>query len=408
MTAEKLKTIKDDFPALAQLVHGKPVTYLDSAASSQKPQIVIDAMRHLMETHYANVHRGVYSFSAQTSTEFEAAREKVAQFLNAKSEREIVFTRNATEAINLAAACWGRAFLKAGDEVLLTQLEHHANIVPWYFLKEQLGVVLKTVPILQSGALDMDSFDKLLTEKTKLVAVTQMSNALGTVTPLKDIIAKAKAAGAKVLVDGSQGIVHLSADVQKLDCDFYAFTGHKLYGPTGIGVLWAREEILNAMPPYQGGGEMIEKVTLDKITYKEAPYRFEAGTPAIVEAIGLGAAIDYVLKNIDYAEAAAHEKALLTAAEKRLADIGGVKIWSQAEERAAILSFTIDNVHPHDIATVFDQLGIAVRAGHHCAQPLMQALGIPATVRASFAVYNTMDDVERLAEGVQKVKKLFA
>jgi cysteine desulfurase/selenocysteine lyase len=409
MTAEKtIMNLKGDFPALAQLVHGRAVTYLDSAASAQKPQAVIDAMRRVMETHYANVHRGVYSFSAQTSTEFEEARVKVANFLNAASAREIVFTRNATEAINLAAACWGRAFLKAGDEVILTGLEHHANIVPWYFLKEQSGIVLKTVPVLPGGALDMAAYEALLSDKTKMVAVTQMSNALGTVTPLAEMIAKAKAVGARVLVDGSQGVVHLSADVQKLGCDFYAFTGHKLYGPTGIGVLWGREELLNAMPPYQGGGEMIEHVSLDNITYKPAPYRFEAGTPAIVEAIGLGAAVDYVLKNIDHAAAMAHEKALLEAAEKRLGEMGGVKIWSQAPERAAILSFTIDNVHPHDIATVFDQLGIAVRAGHHCAQPLMKALGVPATVRASFAVYNTMEDVERLAEGVQKVKKLFA
>lgn len=408
MAVKKIAALKDDFPALAQLVHGRPVAYLDSAASAQKPQAVIDAMRKLMETHYANVHRGIYTFSSITSTQYEEARTKVARFLNAPSEREIIFTRNSTEAINLAAACWGRAFLKAGDEVLVTALEHHANIVPWYFLKEQLGITLKTVPILPNGALDMNAFDALLTKKTKMVAVTQMSNALGTLTPLEDIVAKAKAVGAKVLVDGSQGVVHLAADVQKMGCDFYAFTGHKLYGPTGIGVLWGREELLNAMPPYQGGGEMIERVSTDEVTYKQAPYRFEAGTPAIVEAVGLAAAIDYVLGNIDHAEAARHEKNLLTAAEERLSSIAGVKIHSQAPARAAILSFTVDGVHPHDIATVLDQLGIAVRAGHHCAQPLMKALGVPATVRASFAVYNEMDDVERLAEGVQKVKKLFA
>lgn len=407
MAAEKNMSVKSDFPALAQKVNGRAVAYLDSAASAQKPQAVIAAMDDVLSTHYANVHRGVYAFSAQTSTEFETARDKVAKFINAKTEREVIFTRNATEAINLVAASWGGAFLKAGDEVILTELEHHANIVPWHFLREKNGIVIKVVPILANGALDMTAFDKLLSPKTKLVSFTQMSNALGTVTPAAEIISKAKAIGAKTLVDGSQGIVHLSADVQKLGCDFYVFTGHKLYGPSGIGVLWGREELLNAMPPYQGGGEMIEQVSFDKITYKDAPYRFEAGTPAIVEAIGLGAAVDYIL-SLDYTAQLAHEKRLLAEAEKRLSAIDGVKIFSQAPERAAILSFAIGAVHPHDVATVFDQLGICVRAGHHCAQPLMKALGCTATVRASFAIYNTMDDVERLVEGVNKVKKLFA
>lgn len=406
MAAEKIMAAKGDFPALSQKVNGRAVAYLDSAASAQKPQSVIDAMNHVLTKHYANVHRGVYSFSAETSTEFEKAREKVAKFLNARADSEIVFTRNATEAMNLVAATWGRANLQAGDEVILTELEHHANIVPWYLLKKEKGVVLKTVPVLENGALDMDAYGRLLSDKTRLVAFTQMSNALGTVTPATDIIAKAKEAGAKTLIDGSQGIVHLTADVQGLDCDFYAFTGHKLFGPTGIGVLWGREELLNAMPPYQGGGEMIENVSFDEVTFKEAPYRFEAGTPPIVEAIGLGAAIDYICAR-DYRADLAHEAELLEEAEKRLAAIEGVKIYSQAPVRAAILSFGIDSVHPHDIATVFDQLGICVRAGHHCAQPLMKALGVTATVRASFSIYNTMDDVERLAEGVMKVKKLF-
>ncbi len=412
MPAEKiipLKThdIKSAFPALAQKVNGRDVAYIDSAASAQKPQSVIDAMNAVLETHYANVHRGVYSFSAETSTKFEQAREKVAAFINAKTEREVIFTRNATEAINLVAASWGNANLQAGDEIILTELEHHANIVPWYFLTQSKGVVIKTVPILENGALDMPAFDALLSKKTKLVAFTQMSNALGTVTDASQIIAKAKSVGALTLVDGSQGIVHIGADVQNLGCDFYVFTGHKLYGPTGIGVLWGREELLNAMPPYQGGGEMIEHVAFDKVTFKDAPYRFEAGTPAIVEAIGLGAAIDYI-NSIDYKAALAREHELLAAAEQRLAAIDGVKIYSRAPNRAAILSFGIDKVHPHDIATIFDQLGLCVRAGHHCAQPLMKALKCTATVRASFAVYNTMDDVERLVEGVLKVKKLFA
>lgn len=402
----KIHDIKSDFPALAQTVNGRAVAYLDSAASAQKPQAVIDAMSGVMETHYANVHRGVYSFSAETSAKFEQAREKVAAFINAKTEREVVFTRNATEAINLVAASFGQR-LQAGDEIILTELEHHANIVPWYFLTQSRGVVIRTVPILENGALDMAAFDALLSKKTKLVAFTHMSNALGTVTDTAQIIAKAKSAGAVTLVDGSQGIVHIGADVQKLGCDFYVFTGHKLYGPTGIGVLWGREELLNSMPPYQGGGEMIEHVGFDKVTYKDAPYRFEAGTPAIVEAVGLGAAIDYI-NSIDYKAALAREHELLAAAEKRLSAIDGVKIYSRAPNRAAILSFGIDKVHPHDIATVFDQLGLCVRAGHHCAQPLMKALKCTATVRASFAVYNTMDDVDRLVEGVVKVKKLFA
>lgn len=407
MGAKKVSLIRDDFPALARNVNGRRVTYLDSAASAQKPQAVIDTMSHVMTEHYANVHRGVYQFSAKTSAAFEDARTKIAEFIEARSAKEIIFTRNATEAINLVAATWGRKFLKAGDEILLTELEHHANIVPWWFLKEERGVVIKVVPILPNGALDMEAFDKLISEKTKLVAFTQMSNALGTLTPVGQIIKKAKAVGAKTLIDGSQGIVHLYANVTALDCDFYVFTGHKLYGPSGIGVLYGREELLNDMPPYQGGGEMIEKVSFDEITFKDAPYRFEAGTPAIVEAIGLGAAVDYLLSRLDYPHFITHELSLLGEAEKRLSSIPGVKIWSQAPERAAILSFTIDGVHPHDVATIFDQMGICVRAGHHCAQPLMKALGIQATVRASFGCYSLPEDVTRLEEGVQKVKKLF-
>jgi cysteine desulfurase/selenocysteine lyase len=403
----RMKEVRDDFPALAQSVNGRTVTYLDSAASAQKPRAVIDAMSAVMEEHYANVHRGVYTFGSLTSIAFEEARKKVAKFVNAASDKEIIFTRNATEAINLVAASWGGRFLNAGDEILLTELEHHANIVPWYMLHEKKGVILKVVPILESGALDMEAFERLLSHKTKLVAVTQMSNALGTVTPVAAIISKAHAVGAKVLVDGSQGVVHVSADVRKMDCDFYVFTGHKLYGPTGIGVLYGRRELLEEMPPYQGGGEMIEQVSFEKITYKEPPYRFEAGTPAIVEAIGLGAAVDYVCKNVDYPAYMAHEARLLAEAEKRLADVPGLKIYSRAPERAGILSFTMERAHPHDVATIFDQIGLCVRAGHHCAQPLMKALGVPATVRASFAVYNTMDDVERLAEGLGKVRKIF-
>lgn len=410
--ARELKTVqashdlKLDFPALGRQVNGHPVVFLDSAASAQKPQCVIDAMTRVMTEHYANVHRGVYSFSARTSSAFEDARKKVARFLNAGTEKEIVFTRNATEAINLVAACLGQSF-RPGDEVVLTGLEHHANIVPWYFLKEQKGVILKVVPLKEDRSLDMEAFGRLLTPRTKLVAVTQMSNVLGTVVPVAEIVAKAQAVGAKVLVDGSQAVAHLDVDVREIGCDFYVFTGHKLYGPSGIGVLYGRYDALDAMPPYQGGGEMIEQVSFDAVTFKEPPYRFEAGTPAIVEAIGLGAAIDY-LGSLDRAAVFAHEKMLLDEAEKKLGAIEGVRIFSTAPQRAAILSFMVDHVHPHDVATIFDQLGIAVRAGHHCAQPLMKALGVSATVRASFALYNTREDVERLVEGVLKVKKIFS
>ena len=402
---KSLNDLKLDFPALAQSVNGRMVAYLDSAASAQKPKCVIDAMTSVMTDHYANVHRGIYTFSSKTSVAFEDSRRKVARFLNAKSDEEIVFTRNSTEAINLVASGIGQS-LKAGDEIILTELEHHANIVPWYFLKEQKGVVLRVVPMKADRSLDMSAFEKLLSSKTKFVAVTQMSNALGTIVPVADIVRKAHAVGAKVLVDGSQAVVHLDVDVQEIGCDFYVFTGHKLYGPTGIGVLYGRTDALNELPPYQGGGEMIDKVSFEKITFKEPPARFEAGTPAIVEAIGLGAAIDY-LGGLDTEAIHEHEQMLLREAESRFVVVSGVTVFSTAPERAAILSFSIDKVHPHDVASVFDQLGIAVRAGNHCAQPAMKTLGVQATVRASFAFYNTMDDVERLMEGVHKVKKLF-
>lgn len=405
-TPRPVAALRADFPALAQKVNGRPVAYLDSAASAQKPQAVIDAMTRVMTDHYANVHRGIYTFAAKTSTAYEAAREKVARFLNAASDKQIVFTRNTTEAINLVAATWGEAFLQAGDEIILTELEHHANIVPWHMLRERKGVVIKFVPIRADGALDMDAFASLLSPKTKLLAVTHMSNALGTINPVADMIAKAHEFGAKVLVDGSQAVVHLNVDVQALDADFFVFTGHKLYGPSGIGVLYGKADILAAMPPYQGGGEMIEDVSFERVTYKEPPYRFEAGTPAIVEAIGLGAAIDWI-NGIDKDAALAHEAKLLAAAEEKLRAIDGLRIFSAAPERASILAFDLAGVHPHDLATVFDQMGLCVRAGHHCAQPLMHKLGVTATVRASFALYNSMDDVERLAEAILKAKRLF-
>lgn len=398
--------IKADFPALAQIVNKRPVCYLDSANSAQKPHAVINAMSAVMEQHYANVHRAVYSFGAQTTMAFEGARKKVAQYLNAKSEREIVFTRNATEAINLVANSYGSS-LAAGDEIIVSELEHHANIVPWYMLAQRNGVALRVVPITADGGFDMAAYQALLSDKTKLVALTHMSNALGTVLPVAEITALAHAKGAKVLLDGSQAAVHCAVDVQMIGCDFYVLTGHKMYGPTGIGVLYGKKEWLDAMPPYQGGGEMIDSVAFDNITYKDAPYRFEAGTPPIVEAIGLGAAIDYY-SGLDLAAAHAHESALSHAAEERLRALGGVTIYSNAPVRTSIVSFNIDGVHPHDVATIFDQLGVAVRAGHHCAQPLMKALGVAATIRASFALYNTMDDVVRLEEAVRKAQELFA
>lgn len=399
--------IRGDFPSLGVAAHGRAVAYLDSAASAQKPRAVIDVMAAAMAGPYANVHRGLYDFGSRTSAAFEEARAKVAGFLNAAGPSEIVFTRNATEAINLVASSFG-ASLREGDEVVLTALEHHANIVPWYFLAKTRGVVIRVAPILADGSLDLEAYARLLGPRTKIVAFTQMSNAIGTVTPVAEMIRLARAVGAATLIDGSQGAVHLGADVTALGCDFYVFTGHKLYGPTGIGVLYGRAARLAEMPPWQGGGEMVERVDFDHITFKDAPARFEAGTPPIVEAIGLGAAIDYIAARLPRAAVAAHEATLLQAAEAALKSIPGVSIQSQARERAAILSFTLQGIHPHDAATVFDRMGLCLRAGHHCAQPLMKVLGVPATVRASFAPYNTLDDVARLAEGVEKARSLLS
>ena len=398
--------IKKEFPALSEMVNGKPVCFLDSAASAQKPLAVIDAMDHLQKTHYANVHRGLYRFSQETTNAFEAARKTVASFLNARSDNEIIFTRNATEAINIVACSWGRENLTADDEIILTVLEHHANIIPWHMLRQEIGFKINVVPILDDGSIDMDSYKSFLSDKVKFVGLSHMSNAIGTILPVHEMTNLAKEHGAKVLVDASQAVVHMDVDVQAIDCDFLCFTGHKLYGPTGIGVLYGREEILNAMPPYQGGGEMIEKVTFDAVTYKNAPARFEAGTPAIVEAIGLAAAIDW-LSGFDKADIHGHEADLLSYATSEIQQIDGITVHGTASEKASILSFTLDCAHPHDIGTIFDQMGVAVRAGHHCAQPLMMVLGTPATVRASFAIYNTRNDVDRLIEAVNKVKKIF-
>jgi cysteine desulfurase/selenocysteine lyase len=368
-----ISNCRSDFPALRQTMNGRPLAYLDTAASAQKPQVVIDAMRDVMELRYANIHRGLYAFSQETTTAFETVRGKIAGFVNAASDKEIIFTRNATEAINLVAQSWGRTFLKAGDEIILTGMEHHANIVPWQLLRDQIGVVLKFVPVTPEGTLDLEGYKKLLSPKMKLVGCVHVSNALGTINPVADIVATAKKFNPdiKVLLDGSQAVVHGAVDVQALNCDFYAFTGHKLYGPTGVGVLWGRYDLLAAMPPYQGGGDMIERVTPEKTTYKEPPARFEAGTPAITEVIGLGAALDY-LHVIGMEAIAAHESRLLSYAMEKLKAIDGLRFYGTAPHKVGIISFTADWGGPSDIAMILDQCGVAVRSGHHCCQPLIQ------------------------------------
>ena len=395
-----------DFPIFEQKIHGHPLVFLDTAASAQKPRAVIDAVRHCYEREYANIHRGVYYLSERATAAFEDARKKVQRFLNAREAREIVFTRSTTEAINLVAASYGGKFLGEGDEIVLSHLEHHSNIVPWQLLRDRTGVGLRVVPVTDAGEFVLDEFEKLLGPRTKLVAVTHVSNAIGTIVPVRDIVRLAHARGIPVLIDGSQAAPHLAIDVQDLDCDFYAFTGHKVYGPSGIGVLYGKAEHLEAMPPYQGGGEMIRSVTFDDTEYNVIPHKFEAGTPHIAGAIGLGAAIDY-LTALGIERVAAHERAVLAHATRRLAELDGVRIYGTARDKASILSFTIADVHPHDVGTVLDRSGIAVRTGHHCAQPLMDRFGIAATVRASFGLYSTVEDADALAAGVSEVAGYF-
>ncbi len=401
-----VERIRADFPILSKKIRGKDLVWLDSASSAQKPLSVIEDMDKVYREFYANVHRGVYKFSQETTILVESSRATVAKFLNSNSDKEIIFTRNATEAINLVASSWGNKFLKSGDEVIISSLEHHANIVPWHFLRENLGIEIKVIPLLENGDLDMDAYKSMLSDKVKMVACTQMSNAIGTIVDVKEIISLAKEHGAKTLIDGSQAVVHLDVDVSDLDCDFYVFTGHKLYGPSGVGVLYGKFDILNSMPPYQGGGEMIETVAFDKITYKEAPYRFEAGTPAIVEIIGLKSAIEY-MNGFCKKDIREHEDYLLNLAITEMAKIDGVNIIANPSNRAGLVSFTIDNIHPHDIATIFDQMGIAVRAGQHCAEPLLNLLGVKATVRASFGIYNNKQDVDALITAIHKTIKIF-
>jgi cysteine desulfurase / selenocysteine lyase len=402
-----VEAIRRDFPILSRTVHGKPLVFLDSAASAQKPQIVIDAVANCYSEEYANIHRGVYFLSQLATEKFEGARGKVQRFLNAAEAREIVFTRNATEAINLVASSYGRRFLKKGDEIILSEIEHHSNIVPWQLLRDETGIVIKVAPVDDRGALLLDRFRALLSERTKLVAVTHMSNALGTVLPVKEIARLAHDAGALVLVDGCQAVPHMPVDVREIDADFYVFSGHKLYGPSGIGVLYAKAHLLEAMPPYQGGGEMIVSVSFEKSTYAPIPHKFEAGTPHIAGAIGLGAAIDYVTAT-GLNRISNHEHALTTYATERLMAIPGVSLVGTAPGKGSILSFTVEGVHPHDVGTILDHHGIAVRAGHHCAQPVMDRFKVPATVRASLGMYNTEAEVDVLTAAIRDVREIFA
>ena len=399
--------IRADFPALAMQVYGKPLVYLDNAASAQKPKQVLDRMNRAYTEQYANVHRGLYFLANEATEAYEGARETVRSFLNAWRKEEIIFTRNATEAINLVAASFGAARIKSGDEIVLSIMEHHSNIVPWHFLRERHGAVIKWAPVDNEGNFLIDEFEKLLGPRTKMVAITQMSNALGTVVPVKEVIKLAHARGIPVLIDGAQGTVHLDVDVRDLDADFYVMTGHKLYGPTGIGVLYGKYDLLAAMQPYNGGGEMIREVFEDRVTYGEPPHRFEAGTPAIVQAIGLGAAIDYV-NSVGKARIRAYESLLLKYAQERLGQINSLRVIGTAKDKGPIMSFEIKGAHPHDVATIIDRSGVAVRAGTHCTMPLLARFGVTATCRASFAMYNTKDEVDVLATSLVKAQEFFA
>ena len=398
--------IRAQFPILSEKVHGKPLVFLDSAASAQKPDVVIDAMSEMMRTQYANIHRGLHWMSERTTEAYEAARSRVAAFLGASTQDEIVFTRNSTEAINLVSYSFG-SLLKPGQVVLISEMEHHANLVPWQMLRDRTGVELRVTPITDEGDIDLAAYRQNLSDgKVALVAITHMSNVLGTVTPAEELVAIAHDAGAKILLDGSQAVVHRKVEVQKLGADFYTFTGHKLYGPTGIGVLWARRELLDAMPPFMGGGDMISSVTFEKSVWAPIPAKFEAGTPAIVEAVGLGTAIDWV-EGIGYEAIGAHEAALTTHALRVLPEVPGLSVIGKPKERGGVVSFIMDDVHPHDIATLLDRNGIAVRAGHHCAEPLMRRLGLTATARASFGVYTTEGEIDLLAETLRKIRQFF-
>lgn len=403
---------RPDFPVLSQEMHGKPLAFLDTAASAQKPQAVIDAMNVVLEGGYSNIHRGLYKISQNLTEDFEAVRSKIARFIGAESEKNIIFTRNTTEGINLVAQSWARNTLQKDDEIIISEMEHHANIVPWQILAEQIGIIVHVLPVTDAGELDLEQFSALLSDKTKLVSIVQISNSLGTVNPVQDIIKQTRAFNAdiKILIDGSQAVVHEVVDVQDLDSDFYVFTGHKLYAPSGIGVLCGKYDLLQSMPPYQGGGDMIERVSFDGTEYRDAPYKFEAGTPAIVEVIGLGAAIDY-LSGIGLANIKAHEQEIYAYAMGKLADLDFITYYGQAADKAPVISFTLDQskvqAHISDVGMVLDQCGVAVRTGHHCCMPLMQRYGIDGTVRASIGLYTNKDDIDALYNGLVKVQELF-
>ena len=397
--------LRGDFPILAHAVRGHRLVYLDSAATAQKPRAVLEAVRTMFEENYANVHRAAYTLGQSATDAFEAAREKVARFLRAGDDYAIVFTRNATEAVNLVAASWGRSRLREGDEIVLSDMEHHANIVPWQLVAQETGARLRVVPVADDGAFPMERYEALLNDRTRLVAVTHCSNVLGTVPPVAEIVRLAHARGAVTLIDGAQAVAHFPVDVDALGTDFYAFTGHKLYAPTGVGVLCGRRELLDAMPPYQGGGEMIARVRFEGSTFREAPQRFEAGTPPIVQAVGLGAAIDY-LAGLGMDRVAAHDRELLAYATERLSEVPGLRVYGTVPGKAGIVAFTLEAAHPHDVATIVDGNGVAVRAGHHCAQPLMDRFGIVGTVRASFGVYSTPADVDALTAGLGAVREI--
>ena len=402
-----VEKIRADFPILSEEIRGQSLVFLDSAASAQKPRQVIDRVSDVYETSYANVHRGLHYLSEHATAAYEGAREKIRAFINADDVREVIYTKGATDAINLVAGSWGRQNLQAGDEIIISYAEHHSNIVPWQLLCEEKGAVLKVIPVDDEGAFHLDDFTALLSERTKIVAVTHVSNVLGTVLPIKEMARLAHQQGAVIMIDGCQGVTHITIDVQDLDCDFYAFSGHKLYGPSGIGVLYGKAHLLEAMPPYQSGGDMIERVTFAKTTWAELPHKFEAGTPPIAQAIGLGAAIDYV-RSIGIAAIAAHEQDLLNYTTQKLSAVDGVRLIGTAAGKVSVISFVMDCAHPHDIATIVDQTGVAIRAGHHCAQPLIDRFEIPSAARASFGMYNTRDDADRLVASLEKVKEIFA
>ena len=402
-----VERIREDFPILRQQVRGKPLVYLDNAATSQKPQVVIDAIRNYYERDNSNIHRGVHFLSERATEEYERARRTAQKFVNAADSREIIFTRGTTESINLVAQTYGRKHVGAGDEILITAMEHHSNIVPWQMLCEEKGARLRVAPIDDRGALLVDEFEKLLSARTKIVALPHVSNALGTVNPVARLVEMAHRWNAPALVDGAQAAPHVPIDVQALGCDFYAFSGHKVYAPTGIGVLYGKAALLDAMPPYQGGGDMISSVTFEKTTYNKLPYKFEAGTPNVSGAIGLGAALDYV-NGVGLSEIAAHEDNLLEYAHAVLSAVPNIQLIGTAPHKAGVVSFVMEGIHPHDIGTILDQEGIAVRTGHHCAQPVMQRFNVPATVRASFAMYNTKQEIDALARGIRKVREVFA